>query len=403
MRATRHQQLIVAALYFGQSYPLAFLFVVLPLALEEAGYPRDAIGALVGLCMVPWVLKPVWSPMVDRSRDQRSWIIRGQLFASSALFLAAIAVAFGIPSVMLVVFCALTGLGCSIQDTATDGYAIAFMPQVDRGKINAAMRIGFILGNIVGLSGGSFLKAHIGMASAFTVTASFVLALACLLHHCLAPVHVNLAKETPSSYLQVWLRAIHSRLALAGIATAICMGLSGISGALIPLFLKGPGGISEANIGPIMAVTGSTAGLFGGCIGIWTIDRLDKRTAATVGITAGMVARIALACALALNNHMPCLVFISYYAFIQFADVYQGTSMLGLLMDCCDTKVCATQFTIMNSVAQLLGGLGTLLGGWISEHGGWSYLFVTEAMLMILPIVCVWTLLGSRRTQASTG
>ena len=66
-------------LYTVQGLPYGFFITILPLFMREAGWSRTAIGFL-GIIGLPWFLKPLWAPLVDRFSipgvgRRKSWIM----------------------------------------------------------------------------------------------------------------------------------------------------------------------------------------------------------------------------------------------------------------------------------------------------------------------------------------
>ncbi|MGW8321119.1 MAG: hypothetical protein ACWGSD_06160, partial [Thermodesulfobacteriota bacterium] len=66
-------------LYVVQGLPYGFFISVLPLYLRQAGWSRTAIG-FYSLLVLPWILKPLWAPLVDRFSwtalgRRKSWIL----------------------------------------------------------------------------------------------------------------------------------------------------------------------------------------------------------------------------------------------------------------------------------------------------------------------------------------
>ena len=81
----------LASLYLVQGLPFGFQAAALPAFLREAGVSLTEIGFL-DLLALPWLLKALWSPVVDRFGSsrwgrRRSWILPLQLvlaFAAAA-------------------------------------------------------------------------------------------------------------------------------------------------------------------------------------------------------------------------------------------------------------------------------------------------------------------------------
>ena len=67
------------ALYFVQGLPFGFQAKALPIYLREQGVGLTEIG-LLGALALPWMLKALWAPLVDRYGSTRfgrrkSWIV----------------------------------------------------------------------------------------------------------------------------------------------------------------------------------------------------------------------------------------------------------------------------------------------------------------------------------------
>jgi MFS transporter, putative signal transducer len=94
----------IAGLYIAQSVVSGLTFVALPAVMREAGLPLDRIG-LTYLVMLPWLLKVLWAPSVERYRLPRSGrqrivgiVLAGMLAAAAAVATTALVgpAAFGL-------------------------------------------------------------------------------------------------------------------------------------------------------------------------------------------------------------------------------------------------------------------------------------------------------------------
>jgi PAT family beta-lactamase induction signal transducer AmpG len=168
---------LLFVLYFCQGLPGGFLAVVLPVVLREQGLDLTTIG-LASALSLPWGLKVLWSPLVDRFGSQRfgwrrSWIVPAQL----GMLATTIAFIWVRPEDSLfhvvVLFLVLNTLAAT-QDVAVDGWAVELLDEKDLGPGNAAQVGGFKLGNIVG--GGVLvgLIGVIGWGGDFMVMASLI-------------------------------------------------------------------------------------------------------------------------------------------------------------------------------------------------------------------------------------
>src|SRR5688572_21944993 len=92
-RATMGRLGLLATLYFAQGLPYGFFVQALPAIMREHGYSLSKIG-LVALLAMPWALKFLWAPVVDRKwwprlGRRRTWILAMQLAGVCTLALLA--------------------------------------------------------------------------------------------------------------------------------------------------------------------------------------------------------------------------------------------------------------------------------------------------------------------------
>ncbi|MDZ7820896.1 MAG: hypothetical protein U5N26_03240 [Candidatus Marinimicrobia bacterium] len=80
----------VPSLYFIEGVPYTIVMVVSVVMYKMLGISNTDIALYTSLLYLPWVIKPLWSPVVDNLKTKRWWIlimqfILGVLFASIAL------------------------------------------------------------------------------------------------------------------------------------------------------------------------------------------------------------------------------------------------------------------------------------------------------------------------------
>ncbi|NJM87080.1 MAG: hypothetical protein HC847_07700 [Hydrococcus sp. RU_2_2] len=79
METSQQKYLLLGSLYTAQYLPIGFYDQALPVLLRQQGYSLKTIN-LVYLLALPWMLKFLWSPIVDsygfhRWGHYRGWII----------------------------------------------------------------------------------------------------------------------------------------------------------------------------------------------------------------------------------------------------------------------------------------------------------------------------------------
>ena len=144
---------ILWALYFVQGLPFGFQATALPVLLRDAGMSLTGIGLATALAL-PWSLKILWAPLVDRfgSRTfgrRRSWILPLQL----GLGLVCAAAALVSPTeqlTLLLLSVLLMNLFAATMDIAVDGLAVDLLELRDLGKGNIAQVVGYKIGMLTG-------------------------------------------------------------------------------------------------------------------------------------------------------------------------------------------------------------------------------------------------------------
>ncbi len=81
----RNPWLWVPSLYLAEGIPYAVVMTVSVILYKKMGIPNDQIAFYTSWLYLPWVIKPLWSPVVDILRTKRLWIITTQLFVGAGL------------------------------------------------------------------------------------------------------------------------------------------------------------------------------------------------------------------------------------------------------------------------------------------------------------------------------
>lgn len=145
--------------------------------MRQQGISLDAIG-LLSLVSLPWMLKFLWSPIVDRysfsdKQHYRPWIIACQSLLAITLIICAFlnieqnTIAL-IVSLFLVCFLAAT------QDIATDALAIGLLTERQRGMGNGVQTAGNYLGAVIGGGGMLVILNRLGWQNSLLTLATFI-------------------------------------------------------------------------------------------------------------------------------------------------------------------------------------------------------------------------------------
>lgn len=140
------------SLYLAQSIPMSFFSTVIPVIMRMENYSLESIG-YIQLIKLPWILKFLWAPMVDRtsqsSKQYRRWIL------VSELFYAAVIVSIGFFNLQtdfttIIVLMVIAFTASATQDIGTDAFAILILKDKERSIGNSMQSAGSFIGTLVG-------------------------------------------------------------------------------------------------------------------------------------------------------------------------------------------------------------------------------------------------------------
>lgn len=168
---------VLWTLYFVQGLPFGFQATALPVYLRDAGVSLTGIGLATALAL-PWMLKVLWAPLVDRYGSprlgrRRSWILPLQVLLAAACAAAAAATPDGrLTALLLLVL--LMNLFAATLDVAVDGLAVDLLQPTELGHGNIAQVVGYKVGMLTG--GGLLVWAsgRIGWDGLFLAMAGLV-------------------------------------------------------------------------------------------------------------------------------------------------------------------------------------------------------------------------------------
>ena len=115
----------IPSLYYAQGIPFVVVMTVSVILYKRLGLSNTDIALYTSWLYLPWVIKPIWSPIVDILKTRRYWIVAMQLLIGAGLA----GVALTIPSdsffrYTLAVFW-LIAFSSATHDIAADGFYIS--------------------------------------------------------------------------------------------------------------------------------------------------------------------------------------------------------------------------------------------------------------------------------------
>ena len=118
----------VPTLYTAQGLPYVVVTTLAVVLYKNLGLDNTAIALYTSWLYLPWVVKPLWSPLVELLRTRRWWVVLTQLLVGAAL--AAVALTLPLPRMLqlsLALFW-LLALASATHDIAADGFYLLALP-----------------------------------------------------------------------------------------------------------------------------------------------------------------------------------------------------------------------------------------------------------------------------------
>ena len=401
---------LLCALYFVQGLPFGFQVTALPVYLRTRGVSLAALG-FAGALSLPWMLKALWAPLVDRYGSERvgrrrSWILPMQAGLALACAGAALAAdSDSLPLLLGLIF--VMNLFAATQDIAVDGFAVDLLRPEELGLGNTAQVVGYKLGM---LTGGGLLvwaSSRIGWTGLFWVMSALCLAVFTVVLFVREPPP---REETGPDAPKLDWRALFARI--KGVLT-----LPGTGWLLLFIGTYKLGeSMSDVLYKPFLVDAGYTPAQIGLWVGTW------GTAASLLGSTCGglLAARLPLLGAVALTGTLRLIPLAGRWVLTQvgvsdegvlgvtLAEEFFGgaltTVMFAFMMSRTDRRIGATHFTLLASMEVAGKAPAGPIAGLLADpkFGGWGYanVFLLGVALSAGFLALLWPL--RRRVPAPT-
>ena len=170
----RARVLTLCALYVAQGIPWGFITVTFVTYLAVEGVAAGQLAFLLTLGTLPWSVKFLWGPIIDRFQfpemgKRRPWILIAQsgmiVVLSSMLLIPNMSSNVTVVGVMFLVYNIFTAL----QDVSTDALAVDVLEPHEFEKVNSYMFTSKAVGGIIGGAGLGTIIGFVGIKGAIVL------------------------------------------------------------------------------------------------------------------------------------------------------------------------------------------------------------------------------------------
>lgn len=386
-----------AAFYTATAIPMSYVFYLLPAQLREAGHSAATIS-LLALVYLPYALRALWAPAIDRYARGDARRFKIVLAACAAMAVPAV-LAFGlvepagqIASIMTIA--AVLFVILSTGTTGLDGYTVATLGEGDRRHASIWQTVGFTVGGVVlglgaMLAGGLAWSAVVVLIALATAVAALpILALPADRPSRAVSIHGTGPGEGGSTGAFLRNPAVWRLLCISLLSK---MGLGMIAGYL-PI-LQVDYGVSASQAGFFGAFGSNVLGLGSALVGGWFLLRIGGlRAIGAMGLVAAVF--FALAALTHETLRSPAfaitltLIFLSLgYAFI--------APFKALSLAVSDGPRCASRAAVLASVDLSLSILAaSISGSLVTALGLESFLWLSMVLCLAAAGVALRTAQG---------
>lgn len=384
-RNERGRLVVIGLLGFASGLPLALSGSTLQAWLTVAGVDLAAIGAL-SLVGLPYLLKFLWAPALDRWQIGRFGRRRGWLVASQLVLIGLlVAFAFCDPraAVMpLAVLALALATASATQDIAFDAFRAERLSAVQRGIGTAWSIAGYRVAMFASGAGALMLADQMGFAATYLCMAALMV---------LGLVTTWVADEPPAPHAAPTsllaasidpLRELAGRPGILALLACVLLYKLGdqFAGALAQTFFIRGQGYSLTEIGAVYKGLGIVAALSGGVVGGLAMYRLGLwRSLLVFGLLQMLTNAGFLALALVGKSMLGLLLVVGLE---NFCGGMGTCAHVALLIALCDSRYTATQFAALSALASLgrvlLGPVAAVVAGF-----GWPAYFVVSCVVAV--------------------
>jgi len=164
----------LCALYVAQGIPWGFITVTFITYLAAEGVSAKNLADLLFLGTLPWSLKFLWGPVIDRYQlrafgKRRPWILLAQSGMILTLILFTFVASAETPLLIIGAMFFIYNIFTSLQDVSTDALAIDVLKTHELEKVNSYMFTSKAVGGMIGGAGLGTIISYTGIKGALII------------------------------------------------------------------------------------------------------------------------------------------------------------------------------------------------------------------------------------------
>jgi len=370
--------LVALLMGFACGLPLLLTITVLQAWMKEQGVDLTVIG-MISLVGLPYTLKFLWAPVMDRFTlpflgRRRGWL----LVAQAALMVSISGLGFTDPGKnpwMMAVAAFLVTFFSASQDIVVDAYRREDLPDKELGLGSSLYVNGYRVGMLLASGGGLIMADHMPFFMVYQIMA------ACLLPGVvttlLAPepkINVGTPATMREAVFDPLIEYFSRRGALWILAFILFykIGDTMASAMTIPFYLDI--GFSKTQIGAVVKLFGFWATVAGTLIGGVTMLRLEINRSLWVFGFLQAASTAGFAVLARVGNSLPLLSTV--IAFENLSSGMGTAAFIAFMASITHKKFTATQYALLSSLMGIPRVMASAPTGFFAKNMGWESFFI---------------------------
>jgi len=413
----------VNSTYFAEGLPYMIVRILSSLYFTQLGV-RDLYLGYLNYLGLPWNLKFLWAPLVDRWSTRKHWQVSMQVLLGvltlGIAYLSFLAGQSGdgggyLRSIAWIFI--LMALLAATNDIAIDGYYLEALPTRREQSLFSGYRVlayrlsmVFARSGLVGLVAWgaarlSHSNTYYSWVPAFTA-AGIILCCLAFFHHVMLP-NVSTMQIARSLSFASFSRGFKTYLEQPKVFVVLAFVIlyklgDEILFSMVTPFLTRELRITTEQYAWIGGIVGAAGTIIGAMIGGWWIQRVGLRRALwPLSILMNVNLWLYVWLSIAKPDpatHMGCALIAIIHGIEQLAAGLGSAALLVFLLTTCSKEFRATHYAIGSAIMSIPGTLIGGQGGWIVERLGYTNLYIL-AFMASMPGMCLIPFVPIREEQ----
>jgi len=379
------KMLVALLMGFSCGLPLLLTISVLQAWMKEAGIDLTVIGlmALVGL---PYTVKFLWAPFLDRFTlpflgRRRGWLLAAQLLLVISIIALALTDPVTHPAMVAAAALAVTFFSAS-QDIVVDAYRREDLSDAELGLGSSLYINGYRVGMLLASGGGLIMADHMSFPAVYVIMATCMLP--GIVTTILAPEPIA-AEGKPGSLREAVIQPLVEYFSRSGSVWILAfillykIGDTMASTMTTPFYLDI--GFSKTEIGTVVKLFGFWATVAGGLAGGVLMIRLGiNRSLWIFGILQSLSTAF-FAVLARVGHHIGALS--SVIAFENLSSGLGTAAFVAFMASITNKKFTATQYALLSSLMGVPRVFASAPTGFLAKHFGWEAFFIFCSLVAI--------------------